>query len=145
MLINIIKSKYKGVGIIEIIILIVVVGIIAAYLINAMTTTAVVMDELGKQDDIKNIARSYLSTVAEKAQKFDFYTHMRKSDLPPVPLTSEYTDSGRYTIEVDKEDVDRDSVKVTMTFRKSSETSFSEPVFVASTVIHSPERKADSY
>lgn len=129
------KGSHRGIGIIEMSIIIIIIGIVLIILINGITTTAVVVEEVNNRDKIKEMATAYLNQVYDKASNKLFYDNLTESSFPPIPLTSEFTDAGNYSVAVETTLEDRYSKKVTITYRNPAATSFSDPILVLSTII----------
>ena len=137
---NVVRPKINGGwGTIEVLVLILVIGIIALIVINGMTTTVVVVEEVNDKDKIEKLATGYLNAVYDKAKTSSFYDSMTEGDFPPIPMTSVYTDSGRYSVFVETENESDNSKKISISYRKVASTSYSEPVMVLSTIIEDPE------
>lgn len=133
------SNRQIGWGVVESLILICVVGIIALIIINGLTTTALVFNQVGDKDQIEKLATSYLNHVKEQATSQSFYENMPEGEYPPIPLLSEYTDSGRYSVIVETIFQEDKSKKVLITFRNPGSTTFEDPLMVLSVVIEDPQ------
>lgn len=129
----------KGWGTIETLILIFVLGVLLVLVAHFVTSTALVVNEINDQEVIEQIALSYLGKVAKEARQVDFFDSMSDGEFPPVPLTSEYTKAGTFSILVETETFEDDSKKVIMTFRKPSSISYEDPMMTISSIIEPPE------
>lgn len=136
---NTLKAKFFGAGTIQVLVLILVIGIILLVILDGVTTSVVVMKQLDYSEQTKKLAISYLEVLSQRSEDKEFFENMQKIDIPPVPLTSEYTLNGFYSVNIYTETLSRDKVKVFITYRLSSEPSFSDKENVYSTIITDSE------
>lgn len=127
-------------GILGVLALILIIGVIIVININGIATTVVVIDELDNKKTVEEMATSYLNTVYEKVQNKYFFDQLGLSNIPPLPLTSEYTGSGNYSVETEINILNDHETEIIMTYKRSSDTSFDKPILVASTIVKNPER-----
>jgi hypothetical protein len=132
----------KGFGTIETILLIMVIGIIFIIILNGITTTAVVMNEVDDLDRVKELGATYLNLVNEKAGSDEFYETIDEGWHPPVPLTSEFTDAGNYMATIEIIEESQTSKQIIISYRKPGSLSFEEPFVVLSTVLNDPAPKS---
>lgn len=128
----------KGYNTTSIILLIFVVGIIAVIIMSGTTSTYVAIKET---DDLRRatiLGKAYLFDLQEKAVSRNFYNSIASNNFPPIPLGSNYTDAGEYSVSMDSKIINGDSKKITISFRNPSAPSFAKPIVVLSTIIKKP-------
>lgn len=109
-------------------------------LITGITSTSVVEMELNDKDVAKKLGSTYINYLYEKSRSPQFYDNIYEGSFPPIPLTSEFTNAGEYTVYTDTTFLDNGNLSITVTYRYPAQPSFSEPIIVLSGEIPSPER-----
>lgn len=129
----------KGWGLVEVLVLIVIIGILLLVLLKGITTSVVVVKDIDSNDQALSLSTNYLNRVVSESSRSEFYENLSNGDFPPIPLTSDYTVSGKYSVYVQTEKINSRSKKVTITYRTSSSTSYDDPIVTVSTIIEAPE------
>lgn len=135
----------KGWGTIENVVLILVLGLLLVIIAYFITSSAVVVNEYNDKDLIEKVARNYFSNLSRQAKNVDFFNNMSDGEFSHIPLTSEYTRSGKFSILVETETQPGGDKKIIMTFRKPAATSYDDPLMVISTLIEVPEGIDSNY
>lgn len=133
-----VETTRNGWGLVEILVLIVIIGILLLVLLKGITTSVVVVKDIDSNEQVTALSTNYLNRVIGMSRKVEYYDDLAIGDFPPIPLTSDYTASGKYTAYVETEKVDSNSKKVSITYQPVSSTSFDDPIVTLSTIIEAP-------
>ncbi|OGI00615.1 MAG: hypothetical protein A2Y25_04485 [Candidatus Melainabacteria bacterium GWF2_37_15] len=93
------KSYKKGFTFMEIMVATVIIGVVAAFLTSSMPLSVTVGQEVQDVSKATDLAQRYLETVKSELSYASQYDVVQAGTTPPVPVTSDFTDSGYFTVQ----------------------------------------------
>ncbi|MFW5879767.1 MAG: prepilin-type N-terminal cleavage/methylation domain-containing protein [bacterium] len=110
---EIVMNVKTGFSFIEVIIATIIIGIMAMFLAFSLPTSLTTGQEVNDLSRAIDLSQKYMETVkSELAYKINFDSAY-EGENPPVPLASEFTDNGYFTVETNVTDLETDTINGT--------------------------------
>ncbi|HSA06467.1 MAG TPA: type II secretion system protein [Candidatus Gastranaerophilales bacterium] len=91
-------SFKKGYSLTEVIIATVIIGVIAAFVAGSMPISLAAGNEAQEVSKATELAQRYMETIKSELSYQSSYDLLSAGTTPPVPITTDFTDNGAFTV-----------------------------------------------